>query len=148
MLWLTIFGLGLFGGFISGLVGIGGGVVMAPLLLEVPRLLGVGNLEMRTVAGLTMAQGLAGCLSGMLIHKKYQFVSTSLVLSMGIPIAIAALIGGLLSKFTSNEVLLAIFAGLALIASIMMFIPQRNKKKNIPMSTSCGSTSHWRLRLR
>ena len=131
MLWLTIFVLGLFGGVISGLLGIGGGIVMAPLLLEAPRLLGLGELEMRVVAGLTMTQGLAGCLSGAIIHKKYQFVNMPLVLAMGIPIAIAALIGGAASKFTPNAVLLAIFAGLALIAAVMMLIP-KNEKEEYP----------------
>lgn len=70
--------LGLISGFLSGLLGIGGGIVMAPLLLYVPPLLGMETLTMQSVAGLTIVQGLAACLSGSLIHKKLRFVSNEL----------------------------------------------------------------------
>ena len=43
------------GAFASGLVGVGGAIVMIPLLLYVPPLLGVGSLDIKLVAGVTMA---------------------------------------------------------------------------------------------
>ena len=57
-IFLIIGTLGLFTGFLSGLLGIGGGIVMAPLLLYVPPLFGFEPLPMQTVAGLTIVQGL------------------------------------------------------------------------------------------
>ena len=42
-LLVTLLALGLGGGFLSGLLGLGGAIFMIPLLLYVPPLLGVGQ---------------------------------------------------------------------------------------------------------
>lgn len=125
-IYLLIGCLGIFTGFISGLLGIGGGIVMAPLLLYVPPFFGLEAFPMRVVAGLTIVQGLLGCLSGGLTHRKFSFVSYKLSAYMGIGIFIAALTGGAASRFVSNEVLLFIFACLAFVASLLMFVPVKN----------------------
>ncbi len=41
-------------GFLSGLVGIGGGIIMAPLLIFLPDWVGLPPLSMKVVAGLTI----------------------------------------------------------------------------------------------
>ena len=122
-IYVLIGGLGLFTGFLSGLLGIGGGIIMAPLLLYMPPLFGFEPLPMRIVAGLTIVQGLLGCLSGALSHRKFRFVSYRLSLYMGTSIFIAAMAGGVGSRYVSNEILLFLFAGLALSASFLMLIP-------------------------
>jgi len=122
-IYLLIGVLGLGGGFLSGLVGIGGGIVMAPLLLYIPPMLGFEPLEMKVVAGLTIVQGLAGCLTGAVSHRKFRFVSGQLSLYMGASIFIAAAVGGAASGWVSNEILLFIFAGLAFSAAVLMFVP-------------------------
>lgn len=120
---LLICGLGLLAGFLSGLLGIGGGIVMAPLLLYVPPLFGYDPLPMRVVAGLTMVQGLAACIAGGIMHRKFRFVSGELSLYMGGSIFIASLAGGAAARFVPNRVLLFIFACLALSAAILMLVP-------------------------
>ena len=122
-IYVLIGGLGLFTGFLSGLLGIGGGIVMAPLLLYAPPLFGFEPLPMRIVAGLTIVQGLLACLSGALSHRRFRFVSDRLSLYMGVSIFIAAIAGGVGSRYVSNEILLFLFAGLALSASFLMLIP-------------------------
>lgn len=129
MLALAVSLLGLFGGFISGLLGIGGGIIMAPLLLYVPGLLGLSPLGMHAVAGLTITQGLAGCLSGVFVHHRHRFVNRSLVIVMGIPIAVAAWLGGLLSEDVAETLLLGLFGILALIAAVMMFVPRKETQE-------------------
>ena len=57
-IYFVIGGLGLITGFLSGLLGIGGGIILGPLLLYVPPLLGLESLTMRDVAGLTIVHGL------------------------------------------------------------------------------------------
>jgi uncharacterized membrane protein YfcA len=124
-LLLLIAGLGVATGFLSGLLGIGGGIVMAPLLLYAPPYFGFEPLTMRVVAGLTIVQGLAACISGALTHRKFRFVSHRLVLHMGTSIFAAAVIGGASAKYLPNEVLLAIFGALALTAAILMLVPMQ-----------------------
>jgi hypothetical protein len=53
------FALGLGGGFLSGLLGLGGAIFMIPLLLYVPPILGVGHLDIKQVAAVSMVQVLA-----------------------------------------------------------------------------------------
>ncbi len=122
-IYILIGGLGFFTGFLSGLLGIGGGIVMAPLLLYIPPLFGFEPLSMRIVAGLTIVQGLLGCLSGALSHRRFRFVSDRLTLYMGTSIFLAAMAGGVGSSYVSNEILLFLFAALALSASFLMLIP-------------------------
>jgi len=122
---LLIAALGAATGFLSGLLGIGGGIVLAPLLLYVPPLLGLDPLSMRTVAGLTVVQGLVACVSGALTHRLQHFVSDRLVAYMGVGIFVAAAIGGAAARFVSNQVLLAVFGVLATVAAILMLVPMR-----------------------
>ena len=122
-LLLLVAGLGATAGFLSGLLGIGGGIVMAPLLLYSPPLFGLEPLTMRTVAGLTIVQGLAACISGALTHRRFHFVSRRLVLYMGASIFASAAVGGAAARFVSDQLLLAVFGVLAATAAVLMLIP-------------------------
>ena len=129
-IFVLIGGLGLATGFLSGLLGIGGGIVMAPLLLYVLPLFGLDPLPMKVVAGLTIVQGLVACVSGALSHRQFQMVSGPLSLYMGISIFIAAMAGGAGSGYLSNRILLFVFAGLAFSASFLMLIPIKDECEN------------------
>lgn len=128
-IYLLLGGLGLLTGFLSGLLGIGGGIIMAPLLLFVPPLFGFEPLPMRVVAGLTIVQGLVAGISGAVTHHRFHFVSVRLSMVMGSSIFIAALVGGAGAKFISNEILLFVFSILALFAAILMLVPQPQEQE-------------------
>jgi uncharacterized membrane protein YfcA len=123
--------LGLGGGFLSGLLGLGGAIFMIPLLLYVPPMLGVGLLNMKEVAAISMVQVLSASLSGLIVHHKNRFVSKSLLIYMGLFNALGNLGGSLFSKHTQSAFLLAIFATMAIIAAIVMFIPKREQGEDI-----------------
>jgi uncharacterized membrane protein YfcA len=113
---------------LSGFLGIGGGIVMAPALLYLPPLLGVGALDMRQVTGLTITQALFACLSGATRHDTYHHVNRRLVSWMGASIALGALAGSVLSAWIANETLMLVFAGLAGIAAVLMCFPKENRE--------------------
>jgi uncharacterized protein len=108
---------------LSGLLGIGGGIVMAPALLYLPPAFGLEGLDMRQVAGLTITQGLFACLSGAWRHDRYRCVNRRLVIAMGSTITAAALAGSVVSRWVANEALMVVFAGLAAVAALMMWLP-------------------------
>ncbi|MBW2706618.1 MAG: sulfite exporter TauE/SafE family protein [Deltaproteobacteria bacterium] len=141
-IYVLIGGLGLVTGFLSGMLGIGGGIVMAPLLLYVPPLFGFEPLPMRMVAGLTIVQGLVACISGALSHRQFRMVSERLSLYMGISIFIAAMLGGAGAGYVSNDILLFIFAGLAFSAAFLMLIPVKGECEN--PNVKCLTFSRWR----
>ena len=103
---------------------------MMPLLLFVPPLLGLPAISIKTVAGLTIIQGVLGCLTGALSHRKFHFLSTKLALYMGISIFLAAFLGGVSSKFLPNKLLLGVFVFLALIAAVLALIPKKEDPEN------------------
>jgi len=127
--------LGILTGIFSGMLGIGGGIIMAPLLLYVPAWFGFPPMPMRDIAGLTIVQGLAACLSGALTHKKFQFVSNQLTAWMGITIFVTALAGGAAASYVANNILLATFALMALVAAFLIFIPTKTDSENPTVST-------------
>jgi len=120
----TLFALGLIGGFTSGLVGLGGGIIMVPLLLYVPPALGVGALSMKLVAGMTSVQSFFGALSGTFGHKRHRRVSRSLAVTMGGSMALGSLAGSIASVKLSSELMLGVFAAMALVAAVMMLLPK------------------------
>lgn len=120
----TLIGIGFTVAFCSGLLGVGGAILLIPALLYLPPLFGVGSLEMRTIAAISMMQVLAASLVGVFGHKRQGFVSIPLVAWMGSAILIASLTGALVSKGAGNRLLEAIFASMAIIAATVMFIPR------------------------
>jgi len=65
-------------------------------------------------------------MGGVIVHRKFKFVSDKLSVCMGTTIFIAAGIGGAASGFIANEILLFIFACLAFTAAVLMIKPVRD----------------------
>jgi uncharacterized protein len=129
--YVFLFLSGALGGFFSGLLGIGGGIIMFPLLFYLPPLLGFDAITVKHITGLTMIQGFFASLSAVLIYKKERLVSKTLALTFGLSLFFSSLLGALFSKGTSDKSLLFIFGLLALVASVLMFIPRSYLKDEL-----------------
>jgi uncharacterized membrane protein YfcA len=114
---------GLVASFLSGLLGIGGGLVLTPLLLYLPPVVGGAAIPIKIVTGLTIAQAISGSLLGTLRHRAYGNVSARLVWLMGPPSAVASLIGAFVSRDTPDNVILLVFAILAFAGGVMLLLP-------------------------
>jgi len=114
---------GLVASFLSGLLGIGGGLVLTPLLLYLPPLAGGAAIPVKIVTGLTIVQAISGSVLGTLRHRAYGNVSPRLVWLMGPPSAVASLVGALVSRDTPDNVILLVFAILAFAGGIMLLVP-------------------------
>ena len=57
-LYVLLAAVGLIGGFLAGWIGLGGGIILAPLLLFLPPAVGLSPLGMKVVARLTIIQSL------------------------------------------------------------------------------------------
>jgi uncharacterized membrane protein YfcA len=114
---------GLVASFLSGLLVIGGGLVLTPLLLYLPPVVGGAAIPVKIVTGLTIVQAISGSVLGTMRHRAYGNVSSRLVWLMGPPIAIASLVGALVSRDTSDSVILLVFASLAFAGAVLLLLP-------------------------
>ena len=114
---------GLVASFLSGLLGIGGGLVLTPLLLYLPPLAGGAAIPVKIVTGLTIVQAISGSVLGTLRHRAYGNVSSRLVWLMGPPSAVASLVGAFVSRDTPDSVILLVFAVLAFTGGVMLLLP-------------------------
>jgi uncharacterized membrane protein YfcA len=124
--------LGLIGGFFSGLLGLGGSILMVPLLLFVPQWFGFAVLNMKQVSAISIVQVLFASSTAVIVHRKNNAVSKPLVIYMGAASALASLAGAYFSVFTSARFLTGLFAGISTVAMILMFVPRRETEWDRP----------------
>lgn len=122
--------LGALGGFAAGLLGFGGGVVMFPLLLYIPALLGFADLDAKTVAAVVVAQVFFSASIAGLAHLRRGNVHRPLTLTAGLASAGGAFLGGIASQWLSNRVLLILFGSITLLVLAMMLLPAPGKSQD------------------
>ena len=120
----VLFLLGAVGAFVSGLIGVGGAIVMIPLLLYIPPLLGVGALDMRSVAAITMVQVFVASVSGMVAHGRHRGVNRRLALVGGAAMAAGSLAGAVASRYVPERALLAVFTAMVTVAFVLVLLPE------------------------
>ena len=116
----TLVVLGGAGAFVAGLVGVGGAIVMIPLLLYVPPAIHTGRLTMHEVAAITMVQVLAAAASGLAGHLREGFVDRRIVATLGSGMLLGSLAGAIGSRWLHGDILQGIFAAMAAAAAALM----------------------------
>ncbi len=122
--WLI--GAGLFAGVLAGLLGVGGGIVLVPVLFELFGVIGVDDeVRMHCAVGTSLATIIATSLSSIRAHKKRGSVDFTIVKLWAPWIAIGAIVGGVIARYLPSEGLTGLFAFLALfVAAHMAFSPE------------------------
>jgi uncharacterized protein len=106
---------------LSGMLGLGGAVLLIPAYLYIPHLVGMEPIGVKHITGMTSVQVFAAALTGMLMHRRRGAVNTKLVYTMGIPILLASFLGAAYSSVISAEIIIGVFAFLAVLGAAMMF---------------------------
>ena len=123
IVWLA-FGLisaGLLAGFVGGLFGIGGGIVVVPALYLVFTALGVDEaVRMHVAVGTSLSTIISTSCRSLAAHTKAGAVDFDILKAWAPWITLGALIGAIIAGAVNTEVLLIIFgAGLLLVAAQM-----------------------------
>jgi uncharacterized membrane protein YfcA len=116
-------GAGLFAGFIGGLFGIGGGVVIVPVLYLVLTALGVDEaVRMHIAVGTSLSTIISTSWRSLATHTKAGAVDYAVLKAWAPWITLGALIGSTLAGLANTEALLIVFGGgLLLVAAQMGF---------------------------
>jgi uncharacterized membrane protein YfcA len=122
-LFLTLFSLAGAAGFGAGFVGLGGGLLLFPLLLYVPPYLDFEPIDPKTVAALVLSQVFFGGLVGGIAHWREGRVHGKLILVGAIASSAGAFLGGVASKWVSEWFLVLLFGVVTIVAGAVMFLP-------------------------
>lgn len=123
---VVIFLIGFIGSFISGMVGIGGSIIKYPMLLYIPALLGFASFSAHEVSGISAIQVFFATIAGVWAYRKSGYLNKTLIMYMGTAILIGSFIGGYGSTLISEGAINLVYAILAILAVIMMFLPKKN----------------------
>ncbi|WP_173089109.1 sulfite exporter TauE/SafE family protein [Devosia sp. 1635] len=114
---------GLVGGFVAGLLGVGGGIIIVPILYFVLGGMGVDpDIRMKIAVATSLTTIVFTSLASASSHYKRRAVDFALLKSWGIPIFIGVVAGTAIGGVVSGLVLTIVFAVVALLVAINMVV--------------------------
>jgi uncharacterized membrane protein YfcA len=115
---------GLFAGFLGGLLGVGGGIVIVPVLEFALQFAGVpAEQRMHVAVATSLATIIPTSIASARAHQRRGALDLSIARSWGPAMLIGALVGSLLATRAPVWVLTTVFGGVALLVAIKMTLP-------------------------
>jgi uncharacterized membrane protein YfcA len=135
VLGVAMLATGAVAGVLAGLFGIGGGIVIVPVLETALGFLGVDPaIRMHVAVGTSLATIIPTSISSALAHYKRNSVDVEIVKRWAIFVLVGALLGAWIASLVHSRVLALVFATLAfLVALKMLLVPgSRNLTEAVP----------------
>ena len=135
MLAVAMLATGCVAGVLAGLFGIGGGIVIVPVLEAVLGFLGVDPaIRMHIAVATSLATIIPTSISSARAHYRRNAVDVEIVKRWAVFVLVGALLGTWIASQVHSRVLAAVFASLALLVALkMVFLPQtRNLTDSVP----------------
>ncbi len=124
-----LLGGGLVMGVLAGLLGIGGGGIMVPILYELFSAIGVDEaVIMHLCVGTSLAVIMPTSLRSFFSHRSKGAVDMDIIRSMALPVVAGVVIGTLVARYSNTIILTAIWAGAATMMSLKMFFGRESWK--------------------
>jgi len=124
--WLV--GAGVAGGLMAGLFGVGGGIVMVPVMATVFQLMGMSSeVIMHVAVATSLAVIVPTGISSARAHAKRGAVSKDLLVLWAPAMVIASFLGGISAGFYSAFVLRIVFGVMAFFIAINSIVPLQKK---------------------
>ncbi len=110
--------------FFSGLLGIGGGIVIFPAFLYLVPFLGFETFTVNKITGIAATQSLAGVFFAYMNHRKIGHINSKLIKKILFAGLIGGLTGAVSAKFFSERELLIIYLILLFVAGTLVLLPR------------------------
>ena len=130
---------GVVGGLVAGLLGVGGGIVVVPVLYHVLALLGVdADVRMHIAVATSLATIIPTSFSSVRSHDKKGAVDWDLLRKWAAPMVVGVIIGSALSGMVRGQTLSLIFAAVALPVAIHLAFGGENRRIADHLPTGIG----------
>lgn len=123
LIWLAValVTTGLITGVLAGLLGVGGGAVMVPVLYELFRILDVPEaVRMHLAVGTSLAVIIPTSIRSFRGHLKKGAVDVELLKQWAVPVVVGVVAGSVVTAFVSSAFLKAVFAVVATLNAIKL----------------------------
>jgi len=135
ILGIAMLATGVVAGVLAGLFGIGGGIVIVPVLEGALGFLGVDPaIRMHVAVGTSLATIIPTSISSARAHHERRSVDVDIVRRWAVFVLIGALLGAWIASQVHSRVLAIVFATLALLVAVkMVVLPEsRNLTEDVP----------------
>jgi uncharacterized membrane protein YfcA len=120
---LALVATGAFSGFLAGLLGVGGGIVVVPVLFLIFDAFNVDpSIKMQVAVGTSLATIIPVSMVSARSHSKKGAIDTTLLRRLAPPVFVGVVIGTAVAGVVSGHVLTAVFATVALVVALNMGI--------------------------
>ncbi len=119
--YLKFFGIGIMDGIIAGLLGIGGGVIMLPILLYIT------NVEVKVATAISAVQVFSASSFGTLFNWLQRTINFRYALIFGISSGITYFFGSYFTRFISGNTIKIIYLCAVILALVLFFIKRTSK---------------------
>ena len=129
-------------GFLAGLLGVGGGIIVVPILyLLFPMLDVAEEIRMHLAVGTSLATIIPNALTSARSHLKLKSLDTDLFRKLAIPLLLGVIAGGIFGGKSSGRVLIFTFAIIALLVAFYMFF----RRDTWIIRKDLATSSAWRI---
>ncbi|OGI04091.1 MAG: hypothetical protein A2Y25_11365 [Candidatus Melainabacteria bacterium GWF2_37_15] len=109
--------------FFSGLLGIGGGIIIFPAFLYLLPFLGFQTFSVNEITGIAATQSLAGIFFAFMNHRKFGAINLKVVKAVLPAGIIGALSGAVTAKYVSEKAMLCMYLFLLAVSAVLILIP-------------------------
>ncbi len=121
ILGAALIGTGIVAGILAGLLGVGGGIVIVPVLYHLLSYVGIAEeVRMHVAVGTSLATIILTSISSARAHHKKGAIDVKLLKSWGIVIFLGVLGGTWMASIVNAQILTGVFAVLALLVAANM----------------------------
>ena len=118
---LALLATGLVAGTLAGLLGVGGGIVIVPVLYHLFTLLGIDeSVRMHVAVGTSLATIIPTSIMSSRAHRKKGSLDMALIKKLMPSVIVGVVLGSIASGYLSGAVLTAVFATVALLVALNM----------------------------
>ncbi|MEI9888746.1 MAG: sulfite exporter TauE/SafE family protein [Rhizomicrobium sp.] len=130
---------GIVGGLVAGMLGVGGGIVIVPVLYHVLDLMGIDpGVRMHIAVGTSLATIIPTSFSSTRSHDKKGAVDWALLRRWAVPMTVGVLIGSVLSGIARGQALALFFAAIAIPVAVHLAFFGENKRLADHLPTGLG----------